>query len=76
MITVALVSAVVILLIIASIVMWQDTEQMKAPKQTREERIRVLENIVMIFNDRIKNLENIIYDVKEDDKQNLQFYVI
>jgi hypothetical protein len=30
----------------------------------------VLENIIMIFNDRIKNLEAIIYDVKEDDKQN------
>ena len=38
---------------------------MKAPKPTREERIRTLENIVMIFNDRIKNLESIIYKNKE-----------
>jgi hypothetical protein len=42
---------------------------MQAPKQTREQRIRVLENVVMIFNDRIKKLESIIYDVQEDDKQ-------
>mgnify|MGYP001004130123 CR=1 FL=1 len=44
-------------------------KNMQAPKQTREQRIRVLENVVMIFNDRIKKLESIIYDVQEDDKQ-------
>jgi hypothetical protein len=42
---------------------------MKQPKQTREQRIRLLENVVMHLNDRLKNIESIIY-VKEDDKQN------
>jgi chaperonin cofactor prefoldin len=39
---------------------------MKAPKPTREERIRTLEKIVMIFNDRIKNLESIIYNKNKE----------
>jgi len=40
---------------------------MKQPKQTREQRIRLLENVVMHLNDRLKNIEAIIY-VKEDDE--------
>ena len=35
---------------------------MKPPKQTREQRIRVLENIVLILNNRVKALEEIIYE--------------
>jgi hypothetical protein len=41
---------------------------MKQPKQTREQRIRLLENVVMHLNDRLKNLESIIYT--QEDKQN------
>jgi len=43
---------------------------MKQPKQTREQRIRLLENVVMHLNDRLKNIEAIIY-VKEDDENGL-----
>jgi chaperonin cofactor prefoldin len=45
---------------------------MKQPKQTREQRIRLLENVVMHLNDRLKNLESIIYTQIEDinNKQN------
>lgn len=42
---------------------------MKTPKQTREQRIRVLENIVVILNDRLKLIEDIIYeDVTKEKK--------
>jgi predicted nuclease of restriction endonuclease-like RecB superfamily len=39
---------------------------MKAPKQTREERIRILENIAQILNNRLKQLESIIYENEEE----------
>jgi len=45
---------------------------MKQPKQTREQRIRLLENVVMHLNDRLKNIESVIYTQIEDinNKQN------